>query len=218
MINIAIDGPAGAGKSTIAKMLAKDLDILYLDTGAMYRAVAYYILTKGISLEDDSKINDVLPDLKIDIKYIQDEQYVFINNKDVTAFIRENSISMAASTISKNPQVRLKLVELQRDIAGKTDCVLDGRDIGSFVLPYANLKIYLTASSEVRAKRRYDELILKNKPESYEKLLKEIIARDYQDANRDFAPLVVAKGAVVIDTSNMTIQEVAFKIKKLCKL
>ncbi len=217
MINIAIDGPAGAGKSTVAKLVAKNLNILYLDTGAMYRSVAYYILNKNVSPDDTLLVEKLLNEIDMDIKYVNGEQNIYVNGENITPYIRENAISMAASTVSKIPKVRIKLVSIQRQIASKTDCVLDGRDIGSYVLPDANLKIYLTASPEVRAKRRYEELKKKNKEEPYEKLLKEICERDYQDMNRDFAPLVVAKDAISVDTSDLTIQEVSDKILALCK-
>jgi CMP/dCMP kinase len=217
MINIAIDGPAGAGKSTVAKLVAKNLNILYLDTGAMYRSVAYYILNKNVSPDDTLLVEKLLNEIDMDIKYVNGEQNIYVNGENITPYIRENAISMAASTVSKIPKVRIKLVSIQRQIASKTDCVLDGRDIGSYVLPDANLKIFLTASPEVRAKRRYEELKKKNKEEPYEKLLKEICERDYQDMNRDFAPLVVAKDAISVDTSDLTIQEVSDKILALCK-
>jgi CMP/dCMP kinase len=217
MINIAIDGPAGAGKSTVAKLVAKNLNILYLDTGAMYRSVAYYILNKNVSPDDTLLVEKLLNEIDMDIKYVNGEQNIYVNGENITPYIRENAISMAASTVSKIPKVRIKLVSIQRQIASKTDCVLDGRDIGSYVLPDANLKIYLTASPEVRAKRRYEELKKKNKEEPYEKLLKEICERDYQDMNRDFATLVVAKDAISVDTSDLTIQEVSDKILALCK-
>lgn len=217
MINIAIDGPAGAGKSTVAKIIAKRLNILYLDTGAMYRAVAYYLLSKNILPENTDLVDKYLNNISMDIKYLNGEQNIYINEENVTSFIRENSISMAASTVSKNPKVRIKLVAIQREIASKTDCVLDGRDIGSYVLPNANIKIYLTASPDVRAMRRFEELKKNNKEEPYEKLLKEITDRDFQDMNRAFAPLIVAKDAILIDTSDLTINEVSEKILALCK-
>lgn len=217
MINIAIDGPAGAGKSTVAKIIAKRLNILYLDTGAMYRAVAYYLLSRNILPENTDLVDKYLNNISMDIKYLNGEQNIYINEENVTSFIRENSISMAASTVSKNPKVRIKLVAIQREIASKTDCVLDGRDIGSYVLPNANIKIYLTASPDVRAKRRFEELKKNNKEEPYEKLLKEITDRDFQDMNRAFAPLIVAKDAILIDTSDLTINEVSEKILALCK-
>lgn len=214
MINIAIDGPAGSGKSTIAKILARDMNLLYLDTGAMYRAIAYYFCDKGIQPDDAKRINKMLDDIEMEIKYKDGTQRVIVNNNDVTNSIRTNEISMAASTISKNPVVRNKLVSIQREIAQKTNCVLDGRDIGSYVLPNANLKFYLTATPEVRAHRRNEELIKNGYEDNYEKVLKEMILRDYQDMNRDFAPLVVAKGAVVIDTSDLSIDEVIGAIKQ----
>ena len=217
-LNIAIDGPSGAGKSTIAKLIAKKLGITYLDTGAMYRGLAYYALQNGIQPTDEVGVLPILENVTMDIQYNENGQKVIVNDKDVTPFIREHNISMAASTISKIHAVRLKLASLQREIASKTDCVLDGRDIGSFVLPNANVKIYMDASAEVRAQRR--KLDLEGKGDfshTYEEILADIKARDYQDMNRDFAPLKVADGAVVIDTSYMTIEEVANKVKEICK-
>ena len=210
-LNIAIDGPAGAGKSTMAKRIAAKMGIVYLDTGAMYRGIACYALSANASPE---RSEEVVPLLCGD-----GVQKVIINGEDVTPYIREHRISMAASTISKIPEVRLKLVELQREIASHTDCVLDGRDIGSYVLPNADVKIYLDARPEVRARRRLDELKAKGTAGelTYEEILADIVARDYQDTHRDFAPLKVADGATVIDTSDMTIEEVAEKVADLCK-
>ena len=217
-LNIAIDGPSGAGKSTIAKLIAKKLGITYLDTGAMYRGLAYYALQNGVQPNDEVGVLPILENVTMDIQYNENGQKVIVNDKDVTPFIREHNISMAASTISKIHAVRLKLASLQREIASKTDCVLDGRDIGSFVLPNANVKIYMDASAEVRAKRR--KLDLEGKGDfshTYEEILADIKARDYQDMNRDFAPLKVADGAIIIDTSYMSIDEVAEKVISLCQ-
>lgn len=217
-LNIAIDGPSGAGKSTIAKLIAKKLGITYLDTGAMYRGLAYYALQNGVQPNDEVGVLPILENVTMDIQYNENGQKVIVNDKDVTPFIREHNISMAASTISKIHAVRLKLAFLQREIASKTDCVLDGRDIGSFVLPNANVKIYMDASAEVRAERR--KLDLEGKGDfshTYEEILADIKARDYQDMNRDFAPLKVADGAIIIDTSYMSIDEVAEKVISLCQ-
>ena len=217
-LNIAIDGPSGAGKSTIAKLIAKKLGITYLDTGAMYRGLAYYALQNGVQPNDEVGVLPILENVTMDIQYNENGQKVIVNDKDVTPFIREHNISMAASTISKIHAVRLKLASLQREIASKTDCVLDGRDIGSFVLPNANVKIYMDASAEVRAERR--KLDLEGKGDfshTYEEILADIKARDYQDMNRDFAPLKVADGAIIIDTSYMSIDEVAQKVISLCQ-
>ena len=217
-LNIAIDGPSGAGKSTIAKLIAKKLGITYLDTGAMYRGLAYYALQNGVQPNDEVGVLPILENVTMDIQYNENGQKVIVNDEDVTPFIREHNISMAASTISKIHAVRLKLASLHREIASKTDCVLDGRDIGSFVLPNANVKIYMDASAEVRAQRR--KLDLEGKGDfshTYEEILADIKARDYQDMNRDFAPLKVADGAIIIDTSYMSIDEVAEKVISLCQ-
>lgn len=217
-LNIAIDGPSGAGKSTIAKLIAKNMGITYLDTGAMYRGLAYFALKNGVEPNDQSKVLPLLDTVTMDIEYNENGQKVIVNGEDVTPYIREHHISMAASTISKIHAVRLKLADLQRQIAKKTDCVLDGRDIGSFVLPDANVKIYMDASAEVRATRRKGDLEAKGDfSHTYEEILADIKARDYQDMNRDFAPLKVADGATVIDTSYMTIEEVANEVIALCK-
>ncbi len=218
-LNIAIDGPSGAGKSTIAKLIAKKMGITYLDTGAMYRGLAYYALKQGVEPNDEKAVLPILDKVTMDIAYSENGQKVIVNGEDVTPYIREHHISMAASTISKIHAVRMKLADLQRQIAAKTDCVLDGRDIGSFVLPNANVKIYMDASAEVRAERRKLELELKgDNSHTFEEILADIKARDYQDMNRDFAPLKVAEGATVIDTSYMTIDEVAEAVKELCDI
>lgn len=215
--NITIDGPSGSGKSTIAKAIAKELNIIYLDTGAMYRGVGYYVVLKGIDPADEEGVLAVLDQIDMDIKYVDGEQKVIICGEDVTPYIREHNISMAASTVSKIPAVRLKLVELQRKIASKTDCVIDGRDIGSYVLPQAKNKFYMTATDEVRAKRRHLELVDKGVNISYEEVLEDIRKRDKQDSTRAFAPLVIPEGATVIDTSDMTIEEVLARIKESIK-
>lgn len=218
-LNIALDGPSGAGKSTFAKYIASQLDILYLDTGAMYRGVAWYVIAKGIEPNDKKAILAVLDNIDIDIKYHNREQRVLVCGKDVSNYIRENNISMAASTVSKIAEVRLKLVELQRKIAQENDCVLDGRDIGSFVLPNAQIKIFLTADAKERARRRYLELIEKGNSISYGQVLSEVVARDKQDTTRDFAPLVIAKDAIIIDTTHFSIEETKKEFDKIiCKL
>jgi cytidylate kinase len=208
MRNIAIDGPSGSGKSTIAKLLSKKLGITYLDTGAMYRAMGYFALENGVDPSDEKAVLEILKNVDLQIKYDNGEQKVFVNNKDVTPFIREHNISMAASTISKIPAVRIKLVELQRIIAHNSDCVLDGRDIGSYVLPDAPYKFYMTASSAIRAQRRCLELKEKGQNVSYEEVLEDIEKRDYQDKNRKFAPLIITNDAIVIDSTNKSIEEV----------
>lgn len=217
-MNIAIDGPSGSGKSTIAKIIAKKMHISYLDTGAMYRAIGYYVLQNGVDPSEEEKVVKLIEDITMDIGEDNGVQQVSVNGENVTPYIRENRISMAASTVSKIPAVRIKLVELQRKIAAKSDCVLDGRDIGSFVLPNAEYKFFMTADSFVRAQRRHDELKLKGEDIPVKTLREEIEKRDAQDKNRSFAPLVCCEDAVVIDTSNLTIEEVTeLVLSKICK-
>lgn len=205
--SISIDGPSGSGKSTIAKNLAKMLNIKYLDTGAMYRGIAYFIHKKGINVENSLEVIENIKDINMDIYYEGNIQKIIVNGEDVTPFIRENHISWLASTVSKIGEVREKLVAIQRQIASKESIILDGRDIGSYVLPDAEYKFYLTASLEVRAKRRY--LDLKDKENiTLEKVLEDLKKRDEQDMNREICPLVVPKGAFVIDSSNLSIDEV----------
>ncbi len=214
-VNIAIDGPAGSGKSTIAKRLAKDYGILYLDTGAMYRACALKALREHVELTDEAQICDLMRSLDLSVQYTDGVQHTILDGGDVSEEIREPQVSMAASTVSKHKSVRLKMVEKQREIASKMSCVLDGRDIGTFVLPEADFKFFLTASPEVRAKRRYDELVAKGHDVDFEELKQGIIARDRQDMNREFAPLKQADDAVLVDTSSMTIEEVVARVKSL---
>ena len=208
-MNITIDGPGGSGKSTIAKLIAKKMKIAYLDTGAMYRAMGYYAIQNNVSVEDEEAVIKLLDGLDMKLWEENGIQQVAVNGINVTPYIREHNISMAASTISKIPAVRLKLVELQRQIAAKTDCIMDGRDCGSFVLPNADYKFYMTASSDVRAERRRKELELKGQSIPFETIKADIEARDKQDMTRKFAPLVVPEGAIVIDTSDYTIDQVA---------
>ncbi|MCL2630728.1 MAG: (d)CMP kinase [Firmicutes bacterium] len=218
-MNIAIDGPAGAGKSTIAKEIAKELKIVYLDTGAMYRATAYYMLNKGIEVSNEEAVLSVLDGLNMDISYENSQQSVFVCGENVTPFIREHAISMGASTVSKIPAVRIKLVALQREIASKNACVLDGRDIGTYVLPNAEVKIFLTADSLVRATRRFNELKEKNpiNPITLEEVKADMDARDKQDSSRSFAPLKPAEDSVILDTTNMSIDEVISAVVSLAK-
>ena len=214
-MNIAIDGPAGAGKSTIAKLLAAKLGILYLDTGAMYRAVGLKALNTGVDIADASAVEKMLADTKIDVKQEGGVQHVYLDGKDVSVDIRENRVSKAASDISAVPCVRYKMVELQREIAAKCDTVLDGRDIGTFVLPNAEHKIFLTASAEERAKRRYAELKAKGSDLTFEQIKDDILKRDYNDSHRALAPLKKADDATEVDTTSMTIEEVT---EKLCAI
>lgn len=212
--NIAIDGPAGSGKSTVAKLLANDCHILYLDTGAMYRACALAALRAGIDVADEVQVCELMRDLALSVVYRDGVQHTLLADEDVSALLRSPEVSMAASTISRHPSVRLKMVEKQREIAGKMSCVLDGRDIGTFVLPDADFKFYLTASPEVRAKRRYDEMVAHGEQVDFEALKRDIAARDEQDSTRALAPLKKADDAILIDTSDMTVDEVLDTLKR----
>ncbi|MCX8132145.1 MAG: (d)CMP kinase [Clostridia bacterium] len=217
-VNIAIDGPAGAGKSTIAKSVAKALGIIYLDTGAMYRAVALKAARQGIDTRDADKLAQMVKSIEIRIAHIGIEQQIFLDGEDVTHKIRTPEISIGASNVAAIPAVRLKLVELQREIADKNSIVMDGRDIGTYVLPNAELKIFLNASVEERALRRYKEQIAKGiSGISLEEVKKDIEYRDKNDSSREFAPLSKAADAVEIDTTNYTIEQVAEKIMSLIK-
>ena len=211
-MNIAIDGPAGAGKSTIAKLLAAKLGILYLDTGAMYRAVGLKALNTGVDISDAAAVEKMLADTKIDVTQENGVQHVYLDGNDVSSTIRENAVSKAASDISAVPCVRYKMVELQREIASRCDTVLDGRDIGTFVLPNAEYKIFLTASAEERAKRRYAELKAKGSTLTLEQIKDDIVKRDYNDSHRALAPLKKADDATEVDTTAMSIDDVVGRI------
>ena len=215
---IALDGPSGSGKSTIAKRLSKALDVLYLDTGAMYRATALKALKLNIDTFDENGVLGFINDLNLEIKYENGSQQTYLDGENVSDKIREPQVSMAASNISSLKCVRLKMVEMQRKIASSTSCVLDGRDIGSYVLPDAEYKFYITASVEVRAKRRFIELTEKGFNVDFEQLKKEIEERDYNDSHRDFAPLVKAEDAILIDTSNMSIDDVVNTVMSHIKI
>lgn len=208
MINIAIDGPAGAGKSSIAKLIASEKGYIYLDTGAMYRALAVYALKNGVDPLDEKSVDKLVVGVDMDIKYIDGIQHIIVCGEDVTSKIRENHVSKAASDISAHPSVRIKLVELQREFAKTHDVVLDGRDIGTFVLPDTPYKFYLTASAEVRAERRVKDLAERGQTVDFKTVLEEIKQRDYNDSHRQFAPLRQADDAVFIDSSEMSIDEV----------
>ena len=214
MYSIAIDGPAGAGKSTIAKRIAKELSFIYVDTGAMYRAMALYFLRREISPDHIEEITALCPQIHVTIEYENGEQQVILNGENVNGYIRKEEVGNMASKTSSIPAVRAALLDLQRDMAKTADILMDGRDIGTNVLPNADLKIYLTASSKVRAKRRYDELTAKGVPCDLEKIEKDIIIRDEQDMNREIAPLKKAEDAILVDSSDMTIDEVVETIKK----
>lgn len=211
--NVAIDGPAGSGKSTVAKALAADYRILYLDTGALYRACALFAEDLHVDPADEAVVSTILDALSITVRYEGGSQHTILNGTDVTGRLRSQSVTMGASAISKHPVVRAKLLEVQREIARNTTCVLDGRDIGTVVLPNADFKFFLTASPEVRAKRRYDELVAKGETVDFEKLKAEIVARDRQDSTRAVAPLKKADDAIELDTSDMNIREVLAAIK-----
>lgn len=213
-INIAIDGPGAAGKSTIAKRLAKQLNYVHLDTGAMYRCCGYQAYRKGIDINDENALSQMMETIHIQF---DNNDHVFIDGEDVTTQIRSNENSMRASSISQKPIVREKLVELQREIAKDKGFILDGRDIGSVVLKDAEFKIYLIASVESRAQRRYKEYLLKNEEADLETISKDLEQRDYQDMNREFSPLCKAKDAIEVDTSNMNIEEVVNYINELLK-
>ncbi len=217
MINIAIDGPAGAGKSTIAKAVAAKLGIIYLDTGAMYRAVAYAALKKGIDVKDPEGVAQLLENLEMDIRYENGIQNVYVNGENATPYLRTPEMSKAASDISALPVVRYKMVELQREFAAKYDVVLDGRDIGTFVLPDANCKFYMTASPEERAKRRFEELTAKGETCDYNAVLQDIVKRDYNDSHREVAPLKQADDAYYLDTTELSIAEVTERVEKIVK-
>lgn len=211
--NIALDGPAGSGKSTVAKILAKDYNILYLDTGAMYRACGLKALRLGVDPKDREAVEKMLPGLNVKVEYSGGAQHTILDGEDVSSAIRENAVSMAASSISAHPAVRIKMVEMQREIAKSMSCVLDGRDIGSTVLPDAKFKFYITADSKIRAMRRFKELQERGETVEFEKLHAEIVARDKQDSEREFSPLVCADDAVVIDTSEMNVESVVAAVK-----
>ena len=212
---IAIDGPAGAGKSTIAKGIAKRLGFIYVDTGAMYRAMALYLLRQGIQAAETEKISKASQQADITIVYVDGVQQVILNGENVTSLLRTEEVGNMASASSVNKDVRLKLVELQRALAARENVVMDGRDIGTYVLPDADVKIYLTASSACRAKRRYDELTARGESCDVKAIEADIIERDARDMNREFAPLRQAEDAVLVDSSELTIEEVTDRILSL---
>lgn len=212
---VAIDGPAGAGKSTIAKKLAKELGFIYVDTGAMYRAIALYLIRNGISPEDEANVTSALGNIEVKLEYTEGAQQVLLNGENVSGLIRTEEVGFATSTASKLPSVREKLLSLQRNMANNENVIMDGRDIGTCVVPDAPVKIYLTASVETRAKRRWLELKDKGMECNLEDIEKDIAARDYQDMNREIAPLKQAEDAHLLDSSNMTIDEVVDTMKGL---
>ena len=215
-IAIAIDGPAGAGKSTIARRIAKDLGCYYVDTGAIYRTVAYFLDLLGVSPKDVDNVNRYIDELTIGIEYDEDGlQHMIMNGMDVTGEIRTQDISQKASLVSAHAVVREVLLDMQRDVAKEHNVIMDGRDIGTVVLPRANVKIFLTASAEVRAQRRHLELQAKGSKDSFEKVLAEIKQRDHQDSTREIAPLKQAKDALLVDTSDMDIDAVIAEIRRI---
>ena len=215
-ISVAIDGPAGAGKSTIARRLAAELGYRYVDTGAIYRTVAYFMDLWGVSPKDVDGVNRYIDELTVEIEYDEDGlQHMMMNGMDVTKDIRTPDISQKASLISAHACVRDMLLDMQRELAEQNNVVMDGRDIGTVVLPRATVKIFLTASPEVRAKRRCDELSAKGQKVDYNKVLKDIQQRDYQDTHREIAPLKMSRDSIKVDTSDMTIEEVLEKLKEI---
>ena len=217
MHNIAIDGPAGAGKSTIAKMVAKKLGFIYVDTGAMYRAMALYFIRNGIAGDDEAAITKACEGIDVSIEYENGQQIVLLNGENVNDYIRTEEVSMMTSDTSKYPAVRSKLLDIQRNLAKVKDVIMDGRDIGTCVLPDAETKIYLTASSAERARRRYKEQVERGIECDIEQIEKDIIARDEQDMNREIAPLKQAEDAVLLDSSDMTIDEVVDEMIRIHK-
>lgn len=213
--SVAIDGPAGAGKSTIAKLISREMGYIYVDTGAMYRAMAVYFSKNKVNTEDESAINEAVKNVDIKIEYQNGEQQVILNGENVTGLLRTEETGNMASKTSKYKEVRSKLVELQRELAKTTDVVMDGRDIGTTVLPDAFVKIYLTASSDARAKRRYDELVAKGEQCDLSAIKEDIEKRDYQDMHREISPLKQAEDAVLLDTSDMNIEQVVAAMRDI---
>ena len=215
--NVAIDGPAGAGKSTVARAVARRLEMIYVDTGAMYRAMALYMLREKVALEDVEGIVEKCQHADISIRYENGTQVVLLNGENVNPFLRTEEVGNAASVVSPIAEVREKMKRLQKELAAKNDCVMDGRDIGTCVLPKAQLKIYLTASSQVRAERRYLEQAAKGEQGDIAKIRADIEERDYRDMHRENSPLTQAEDAIFLDTSHMTAEEAVEAILKLCR-
>ncbi len=215
MISVAIDGPSGAGKSSISKTVAKKLGFIHVDTGALYRALAYTFIKNGINLGDEISIENLLKTTNVKIKHINGVQSVFVNDENITGFIRTEEVSMGASNISKMPIIRSFLLGLQRQIAAENNVIMDGRDIGTVVLPNADVKIFLTASPQKRAERRYKELLEKNENIVYNDIIEDIIKRDYQDEHREIAPLKPAEDSVLVDTSDLNFDESVQKITEV---
>lgn len=214
MISVAIDGPSGAGKSSMARRLAADLGYTYVDTGAMYRAIGLYARRAGVDTKDAGAVGALLPQIKLDIRLEDGAQHILLNGEDVTEAVRAEDIGMAASDVSAHPAVRAFLLDTQRNLAASRDVLMDGRDIGTVVLPNATVKIYLTASADARARRRLAELLEKGKQTDYETVLADIEQRDYQDTHRAVAPLRQAEDAILVDTSDIGIEESFALLKK----
>lgn len=212
---IAIDGPSGAGKSTLARILAAELQYIYVDTGALYRAIGLYMLRGGIEPKQEEAVCAALDDVQIHLGYVDGEQHVWLNGEDVSAFIRTPEVSMAASAVSAHPSVRSFLLSLQRKIAEENSVIMDGRDIGTVVLPHADLKIFLSASVEDRARRRYEELLQKGQSVTYDDVLRDMKARDYADETRAAAPLKPAEDALCVDTTGNTLEQSIALLKRL---
>jgi len=208
VIEIAIDGPAGAGKSTISKITAGNLKLLYIDTGAMFRAVTFYFISNNIDYENEESVNKYIDDICIELKHINGIQHIYLNGNDVTKEIRTEEISKAVSVVAKNQKIREMLLDIQRKIAKENNVVMDGRDIGTCVLPNAGLKIFLVASVEERARRRYKQLVRRGKTADYDEILVNLKKRDEQDMTREIAPLKKANDAIIIDSTNMTLEKV----------
>ena len=215
MFAVAIDGPAGAGKSSVAKAASKELGFVYVDTGALYRTIALYVLRQGVDPHDAAKVEALLPEIHIGMEYTEQGQKMVLNGEDVTGLIRTPEVSMATSTCSAIPAVRTYLLQLQRDLAEQNNVLMDGRDIGTVVLPKAQLKVFLTASPEERARRRVRQLEESGQKADYESILRDIEQRDYQDSHRAIAPLKQAKDAVKVDTSELDIDGVVAAIRKI---
>ncbi len=214
---MAIDGPAGAGKSTIAKQIAKKMNFIYVDTGAMYRAMALFLIRKNVGADEEKKIETICKDAKISIEYRSGEQVVLLDGENVNGLIRSEEVGNMASASSVNGEVRKKLVALQQELAKSAEVIMDGRDIGTCVLPEANVKVYLTADTRVRAKRRFDELTAKGEICDINKIEADIIDRDYRDMNREISPLKQAEDAILVDTSYMSIEDVVEAIMELIR-
>jgi len=215
MISIAIDGPSGAGKSSLSRRLAAELGYIYVDTGAMYRTIGLHVLRSGADTEDEDAVAALLPGIRLEMRYVDGVQHMFLNGEDVSGLIRTEEVGMAASAVGANPAVRAFLLDMQRDMARKQDVLMDGRDIGTVVLPDATVKIFLTASPEARATRRWKEYQAKGMPNTYEEVLADVKQRDYQDTHRAAAPLKQAEDAVLLDTSELNFEQSLDAMKQI---